>query len=63
MPAPEALRQATPFATVLGDVKNGIEYLQIRQADVATLPWQTVFDQVILGFGDFHFQSISSFLL
>jgi hypothetical protein len=63
MPSPEALGQTAPLATVLGDVKNGIEYLKIRQADVATLPWQTVFDQVILGFGDFHFQCISSFLL
>jgi hypothetical protein len=32
--------------------------LKIQQADVSTLAWQTVFDLVILRFGQFHFRSI-----
>ena len=61
MPAPEALGQTAPFASLLGNIKNGIENLKVRKADVTALARQAVFDQVILGFGNFHTVSISYF--
>ena len=59
VPTPEAFGQATPFATLLGNVKNGVQDLKVRKADVATLTRQTVFDQAILRFGNLHAVSIS----
>jgi predicted phage terminase large subunit-like protein len=38
-------------------VQDGIEHLQIRQADIPPLARQAVFDQTLLGFGNFHLQS------
>lgn len=54
VPVAEALGQATPFAAVLGDVQDGIQHLQIREADVAALQRQTVLDLRKLGCCDFH---------
>jgi hypothetical protein len=45
VPVSEALGKAAPFAVMLGHVQDGIEYLQIRQAD---------FDLPELGCGDLH---------
>ena len=61
VPSTKPLRQATPLAALLGNVKNGIQNLKIREADISALTGQTVFDQLKLGFGDFHAQSISYF--
>jgi hypothetical protein len=44
VPIAEALGQTTPLAAVLCDVQDGVEHLQIRQADVATLGGQAMFD-------------------
>jgi hypothetical protein len=35
--------------------------LHVTQADIATLAWQTVLNLLVLGFDDFHRQSISNF--
>ncbi len=60
MPVAESLGQSSPLAAMLGNVKNGIENLQIGMADVATLTRQAVLDLLILSFGDFHHQIISN---
>ena len=54
MPVAKALWQTAPLAAVLGYIQNGIENLKIRKAYVASLPRQTAFDLLILGFSDFH---------
>ena len=54
VPVAEALGQAAPFAAVLGDVKDGIQHLQIRQADIAALQRQAVLDLRELGCCDLH---------
>lgn len=60
MPVAEALGQSSPLAAMLGNIKNGIENLQVRMADVATLTRHAVLDLLILSFGDFHYQIISN---
>ena len=59
MPITKSLWQAAPLATVLGDVKHGIEYIQIRDIDVAALRWQAMFDPLILFCADFHAYIVS----
>ena len=44
MPTTETWGQATPLAAMLGYIQNRVEHLQVRQADVATLARQTMFD-------------------
>lgn len=44
VPVAETLGQATPLAAVLGDVQDGVEHLQIAQADIAALPRQALGD-------------------
>jgi len=58
VPVAEALRQAAPLAAVLGYVQDRIQHLQIRKADVATLPRKAVFDLLVLGLCDFHAQIV-----
>lgn len=41
---------------MLSNVKNGIENLQVRMADAATLTRHAVFDLLISSFGDLHLQ-------
>jgi hypothetical protein len=60
MSSTEALRQSAPLAAMLGDIENRIEHLQVRQADVAALSWQTMLDPLISSFGDFHHPSMRS---
>src|SRR5579864_8307844 len=60
VPSAETLGQSAPFAAVFGNVKNGIEHLQICQADITALSRQAMLDPLILGFGDFHHRSIRS---
>ncbi len=38
VPVAEVLRQAAPLAAMLGHVENGVEYRQVREADMAPLP-------------------------
>jgi len=59
VPIAEPLGQAAPFAALLGNIQDRIQELQIGQAHVATLYRQTVLDQVVLRFADFHLRSIS----
>ena len=59
VPVAEACGQAAPFAALLGHVQDGVQHQQIGQAHVATLGWQTVFDQAVLRVGDFHARSIA----
>jgi hypothetical protein len=53
MPSAETLGQSAPFAAVLGDVKDRIQNLQVRQADIAALSWQAMRDPLKVRFGDF----------
>ena len=55
----EPLGQTAPFATLLGDVQDGVEHVQIVERHVAALRWQTRLDVAILCVGDFHTRSIA----
>ena len=59
VPVAEPLGQTAPFAALLGHIQNRIQHPQIRVPHVAALDRQTVFDQAVLRFGDFHARSIS----
>ncbi|KVK83300.1 hypothetical protein WS91_06915 [Burkholderia sp. MSMB1498] len=59
MPATEAWRQAAPFTSVLSNIEERVEHLQVRQAHIASLSRQAMFDLFELGFGDFHLRSIT----
>ena len=59
VPTPEPFGQAAPFAALLGNVKDGVQDLKVRETDIAALTRQAVFNQAILLFGDFHTESIS----
>jgi len=59
VPVAELLRQTAPFATLLGDVQDGVEHVQIVERHVAALRRQTRLDLAILCVGDFHTRSIS----
>ena len=37
VPTPEAFGQAAPFAALLGNVQDGIQYLKVRKVDIASL--------------------------
>ena len=49
VPVAESLGQASPLAAMLSNIEDGIEHLQVGQADVAALLWQAVFDLRELG--------------
>jgi hypothetical protein len=54
VPVAEAPGQTTPLAAVLRHVKDGIEHLQVAQADIASLHWQAIRNLFELRFSDFH---------
>jgi hypothetical protein len=54
MPVAEMFRQAAPFAAMLGHIQQGVEQLQIGQANIATLPRQAVGNTRILTLGYLH---------
>ena len=58
VPIAEPLGQTAPLAAVLGHIQDGVEHVQIRQADVAALHRQAVLDPRVLRFGDFHLRSM-----
>ena len=58
MPATKSLWQAAPFAALLGNVEDGVQNLKVREADIAALTRQAVFNQAILLFGNLHAVSI-----
>jgi len=54
VPVAEVLRQTAPLAAVLGHVENGVEYLQVRETDIAPLPRQQRRNAPVLFWGEFH---------
>lgn len=60
VPVSEPLGQSAPLTAVLCDVKDRVEYIQIRKADVATLPRQAVFDQRELITSYFHVRILAN---
>ena len=61
VPVAESPGQTAPFAALLGNVQERVQHPQIGQAHVAALGRQTVLDQAVLRFGNFHSRSISQF--
>ena len=59
VPIAESFGQAAPFAAMLGYIQDRVQHPQIGEAYVATLRRQTMLDEVVLRFGDFHPRSIS----
>ena len=59
VPVAESLGEPAPFAALLGDVQDGVEYPQIVERHVAAWRRQTRLDLAILGVGDFHVRSIA----
>ena len=49
VPVAKSLGQASPLAAMLSHIEDGIEHLQVGEADVAALLWQAVFDLRELG--------------
>jgi len=58
VPVAEPLGQSAPLAAVLGDVQDGVDYLQVAEADVAALHWQTVLNLGELLGRDLHARSL-----
>jgi len=58
---PKRLGTARHFAALLGDIQYRVQDLKVGQADISPLARQAVLDKMILGFGDFHADSIASF--
>jgi hypothetical protein len=58
VPVAEPLGQAAPLAAVLGHVQDGVQHLQVRQTDVASLQGKALFDLGELSFGDLHPRSV-----
>ena len=54
VPVTEALGQSAPLAALLGDVQDGVDYLQITEADIPPLDWQAVLDLGELFGRDLH---------
>lgn len=59
VPRAEVLGEASPLAAVLCHVQDGVENLEVREADVAALSGEAVFDLAVLCFCDFHWWSIA----
>lgn len=54
MPTPEPGRSSSPRVTMLGDVHDGIEHVQVRDAHVAALHRQQRRNAFVLSFAQFH---------
>ena len=50
VPIAEALRQSTPLTAVFGDVEDGVEYLEVRDSDVASLHGQMRLYELVVRF-------------
>jgi len=59
VPVAQSPGQTAPFAALLGNEQDGVQHPQIGQAHIAALSRQTVLDQAVLRFADFHPRSIS----
>ena len=58
VPVAEPFGQTAPLAAVLGDVQDGVDHLQVTQADVAALHRQAVINLGELLGRDFHARSL-----
>src|SRR5271170_7192709 len=54
VPVAETLRQAAPFAPLLGDIEDRVQHREIAQAHIAALPGKTGLDAAVLRFGNLH---------
>ena len=54
MPAAKTLGERPPLASVLGDVQDRIQHVQVRDRDIPTLRGKAPFDASELLFGDHH---------
>src|ERR1019366_3051855 len=54
VPVAKALGQRTPFAAVLGHIKNSVDHLQVAEAHIASLHRQELLDTIELRGGNFH---------
>jgi hypothetical protein len=61
MQATKAFGQAAPFAALLGNVKDGVQDLKVRETDISTLTRQAVLNQAILLFGNLCAVSMQQF--
>lgn len=59
VPAAESLGQDAPFGAVLGHVEDGIEYLQIGEADISALTRQALGNLFELRFADLHVETVA----
>ena len=57
VPVAKTCGLAAPFTAPLGHVQDRVQHSQIGQTYVAALGWQTVLDQAVVRFGDFHARS------
>ena len=54
VPVAKPCRQSSPFAAMLGDIQDGVEYLAVGKADIAALHRQMGRDAFVLSLGEFH---------
>ena len=54
MPVAESGRQPPPLTALIGDIQDRVEYLQVRQFDVAALNGQDRCDAFVLSFCNLH---------
>jgi hypothetical protein len=54
VPPTEPLRQAAPLASMLGDIQDRVQHIQVRDRDIPTLRRKAPFDAPKLLFGDHH---------
>ena len=59
VPVSEAFGQAAPLAALLGNIQNGVENREVRQAHIASLARQNRFNAPVLLLGDLHITSIA----
>ena len=54
VPVSKPLGEPAPLASMLGDVEDCVDHLQVRKSDVPSLHGQGSGDLLILGLGNFH---------
>ena len=54
VPIAKSCRYPSPFATMLGDIQNGVEHLAIGEAAMAALHREMRRDTVVLSLSEFH---------
>src|SRR5580658_3057856 len=59
VPVAEPLWHGAPLATILGDVQDGVEDLQVGQTYIATLQWKELLDVFDLLVRKLHVPSVT----